>query len=305
MASTTDAAALSGVMQTYWDKLFLDRAVNELRHDYGATKKTMPRNSGKVVNFNRFSQLALATTAITESDFLPTAVNMTSTVVSATIAEYGNYAKVSQFFNLTSLDENLKEHVEVMGQNAGETIDALIAAELSANATAQIVGGKALTAVAATDVMTGAEIRKAVRTLKANKAPRFEDGMYRGIIQPFQSYDLFANSEWLSARQYTNPEDIKRGVIGDLHGVKFVETNAGSTEASTVTIYHTFICGKQGYGMISLAGQEGARVLVKNPNGNSTDNPLDTFSTVGWKAYFVAKVLNADRVICLKTGASA
>ena len=305
MSSLTGSAGLSGVMAIYYDRVFLDRAMNELRHDYGATVKKMPRNTGKVVHFNRFSTLALATTAITESDFLPSAVDMTSTVVSATVSEYGSYTKVSKFFELTSLDADLKEHVEVHGQNAGETIDALIAAELSANATAQIVGAKALTAVAATDVMTGAEIRKAVRTLKGNKAKRFEEGMYRGIIQPFQSYDLFANSEWLSSRQYTDPSDIKKGVVGDLHGVKFVETNAGSTEASTVTIYHTFICGKNAYGIINLNGQEGSRIFIKKPNGSSTDNPLDTFSTIGWKAYFVSKVLNANWIINVKTGATA
>lgn len=306
MASITGAASLSGVMQVFYDKVFLDRAMNELRHDYGASMKKVPKNAGKTVYFNRFSQLSLATTPITESDFLPSAVNMTSTVVSATIAEYGSYVKVSKFFELTSLDEDLREHIEVMGQNAGETLDSLIAAELSANATAQLAGGNsALTDIAATDTLTGAEIRKSVRTLKQNKARKFEDGMFRGIIQPYQSYDLFANSEWLDARKYTDPSEIKKGVVGDLHGVKFVETNAGVSESSTTTVYHTFIFGKNAYGIVNLDSQPGARIYVKNPTSGSTDNPLDTFSTIGWKAYFVAKVLNSDWIISVKTGATA
>lgn len=304
MASLT--TGLTNLMQTYYDRVFLDRAEAELRHDYGAQVKQVPLNSGKTVYFNRFSPLALVTTPIVESDFLPSAVDMTTSIVSATIAEYGSYTKVSKLFELTSLDTDLKEHVEVHGQNAGESLDNLIAKELSANATVQLAGGKsALSAIAATDVLSGAEIRKAVRTLKNNKAKKFDNGYFRGIVQPYTAYDLMGNSEWLDAYRYTDAENIRAGVIGRLHGVEFVETNQGSSESSTVTVYHNFICGRNGYGIISLEGQPGKRIYVKQPGANSTDNPVDTFSTVGWKAYFAAKVLNASWVINIKTGASA
>lgn len=303
MTSTT--TGLSNVMSTFYDKVFLDRAMNEMRYDYGAQRRSFPRNSGKTVVFNRFSQLALATTALTEG-VNPSAVDMTSTQVSATIAEYGSYTQVSSLFELTSLDENLKEHVEVLGQNAGETLDSLIATELSANGTAQLAGAKSnITDVAATDVLSGAEIRKAVRTLKNNKGKRFEEGLFRGIIDPSQAYDLFGNTEWLNSRIYTNTDDMKRGVIGDLHGVRFVESNLGSTQASTVTVHHAFICAKNGYGIVSLEGQPGPRILVKTPGPNDVGNPLDLMSTVGWRANFCAKVLNANWVIVVKTGVTA
>lgn len=304
MSSLT--TGLTNLMQTFYDRVFLERAVAELAFDYGADKKTMPKNSGKVVYFNRFTPLAAVTTAITESDFLPSAVDMTTSIVSATVAEYGSYTKVSKFFELTSLDEDLKEHVEVHGQNAGESVDTLISAALSAGATAQLAGAKsALTDVAATDILNGAEIRKAVRTLKTNKGRRFDDGYYRGIIQPFSAYDLMGNSEWLDASRYTDTEAIKKGVVGRLHGVNFVESNKHTTESSSVTVYHNMICAKHGYAIINLDGQPGYRIYVKMPGTNSTDNPIDTFSTVGWKVYMVAKVLNANWVINVKTGATA
>lgn len=304
MSSLT--SSLTTLMQIYYDRVFLDRAEAELRHDYGATKKKMPRNSGKTVYFNRFSPLALITSGITESDFLPSAVNMTASIVSATIVEYGSYTKVSKFFELTSLDEDLKEHVEVHGQNAGESLDNLIAAELSANATAQLASGNsALTDVAATDTFDGAEVRKAVRTLKTNKAKKFDNGYFRGITQPYAAYDMMGDSEWLDAYRYTDAENIRRGVIGRIHGVEFVESNQGSSQASTTTVYHNFIFGRNAYGTITLEGQPDKRIYVKMPGVNSTDNPVDTFSTVGWKAYFVAKVLNANWVINVKSGATA
>lgn len=305
MTSTT--GGLSAVMNIFYDKVFLDRAEAELVHDFGAQRKPLAKNMGKSVKWNRFTPLALATTPLTEGTANPTAVDMTATTVSATVATYGNFTPIADLFSMTSLDENLKEHVEIHGQNAGETIDALIRAELSAGATTQLrTGNAALTDIGATDTLTGAEIRKAVRTLKENKAKRYAGGFYRGIIQPFTAYDLFADTEWLnSVSIYTNPDQIKKGVIGKLHGVEFVESNQGSTESSTVTVYHNFIFGQNSYGTVKLAGQEGSRIYVKDASSGGTSNPLDIYSTVGWKAYFAVKTLNANWLINVKAGATA
>jgi N4-gp56 family major capsid protein len=137
--------------------------------------------------------------------------------------------------------------------------------------------------------------------------------MYRAIIGPDTAMDLMGNSEWLDAHRYTNADAIKRGVVGKLHGVEFVETNdqsftlsAGfSTSANVVaTVYDNFFFGKEAYGVVNLGSIRAPKVYVKTPGANSTDNPIDQFSTVGWKMPFVAKVLNADWIINLKTGAS-
>lgn len=303
MASTT--TGLSNVMNIFYDKVFLDRAKMMLSHDFGAQRKTIPGNQGVSVKWNRFTPLAVATTALTEGTANPSAVEMSTTVVSTTMATYGNFTAVSDMFNLTSLDVNLKEHVEVHGQNCGETLDTLIRNELT-NGTAQLVTATTLTNIAATDVLSGAAIRKAVRILKIAKAQRFDNGYYRGIIQPNASYDLFGNTEWLNSISiYTDPTQLKAGVVGKLHGVEFVETNNGFTVASTVTVYSTFVFGKNAYGTVALDNQPGNRIYVKTPGANSTDNPLDVYSTVGWKAYFAVKVLNSTWVQNIQSGASA
>lgn len=303
MSSTT--TGLTTLMSTFYDKVFLDRAELALTYDVGAQKKNLPTNSGKVIYFNRFSSLAMATTALTEAA-VPTAVDMTSTVVSATVAEYGTYTKVGSLFNLSSIDEGLKEHAAVMGQNAGETLDTLLAAALSASNTAQLAGAKsALTAVAVTDVLSGAEIRKAIRTLKKNKAKTFGNGMFKGIVAASAAYDLRGNTEWLDASRYVDAANIKNGQLGKLYGVEFFETNNEVSESSTVTVYHNFICGANAYGTVNIGGQPGPRIYVKTPGNTDTSNPIDTWSTVGWKANFVAVVLNSAWIVDIKTGATA
>jgi N4-gp56 family major capsid protein len=292
-------------MSTYYDKVFLDRAELSMTYDVGAQVKTVPANSGKVVYFNRFSPLAVVTSALSEAA-VPSAVDMTSTIVSATVAEYGSYAKVGSLFDMTSIDEGLKEHAAVMGQNAGETLDTLLAAALSASNTAQLAGGKAaLTAVAATDVLSGSEIRKAIRTLKKAKAKTFANGMFKGIIAASAAYDLRGNSEWLDASRYVDAQNIRNGQLGKLYGVEFYETNNEVSESSTVTVYHNFVFGANAYGMVKLSNQPGQRIYVKTPGMSDTSNPLDTWSTVGWKAAFAAVVLNSAWIVDIKCGVTA
>jgi N4-gp56 family major capsid protein len=290
-------------MSIFYDKVFLERAMLALRYDFGATKKTMPLNSGKTIYFNRMTPLAVQTTALTEGT-TPTAVSMSSSIVSATISQYGAYTAVSDAFALESIDVGLKEHVAVMAQNAGETIDTLIAAELSANATAQLAAAS-LTAIAATDTLSGAFIRKSVRTLKKNKARLFPEGMFRSIVPASAAYDLRGSTEWQNSLIYTDASDYKKGVLGSIHGVRFVETNNEVYEASTVNVYHTYVFGDGAYAMLSLEGQPAQHIFVKTPGANDTSNPLNLYSTVGWLAYFVPKILNANWIIAIKTGVSA
>jgi N4-gp56 family major capsid protein len=292
-------------MQIYYDKVFLDRAMNELRYDFGAQKRAIPKNSGKTVYFNRFSQLALVTSNLTEG-VDPTVVDMTSTQVTGSVAEYGAYTIVSSLFDLTSLDANLKEHVEVLGQNAGESIDQLIATALKTGATIQLAGAKSnITAVAATDVLSGAEIRKAVRTLKNNKAKRFPEGMFRGILDPSQAYDLFGNTDWLNSRIYTDASDLKKGIIGDLHGVRWVECNTAVTTSSTVTVHHAFVFGENSYGIVDIASSASPKIIVKTPGTEDIGNPLNLRSTIGWKVTFLPLVLNANWIVQIETGVTA
>jgi N4-gp56 family major capsid protein len=312
------ATTLITPAQVYYDKVFLERAKIELRHDFGAQLKSVPMNSGTVVRFTRFSPLALITSALSEATN-PTEVAMTATNVSATLAEYGNVTNVGSLFSMTQIDVGLAEHVSVHGQNAGESIDRLIRTELASGATSQIVTGATLASdIMTTDVFSGVEIRKAVRTLKKNKAQKFENGYYRGIVGPDTAYDLFGDTEWLDAHRYTTSDAIERGVIGKLHGVEFVETNnqhaddsaglSGSpvtaTSAGVVTVYSNFIFGKNAYGIINLGSITSPTVIVKNPGPNDTSNPLNMFSTVGWKMPFAVKVLNSNWLINIKTGAT-
>ena len=78
-----------------------------------------------------------------------------------------------------------------------------------------------------TDVLTSAEIKKAVRTLKRNKAkPFIRNGKpyYVAIIDQDSAYDLMNDEQWQKVAEYQSAEKIEEGEIGKLFGVVFIET---------------------------------------------------------------------------------
>lgn len=305
MTSQT-TSGLSSEMSTYYEKVFLARAEYEYIFNQGAQMRDMPANEGKVVYFTRHTPLATATTALTEG-VNPTEVNLTATTVSATLAEYGNTVRISRFLALTSIDQNNKEKIEVVGQNMGETLDELTRNELFTGATVQFAGGKAaLTAVAASDVLSVSEIRKAVRTLKKNKARRYQDPVapWLGKIGPDTSYDLTSDTTFINADIYDNQaEKLYNGEIGKILGTRFLESPNQKSESSTATVFSNFIHGSDAFGCMNLTG-DGPQLYIIPHTQIDSGNPAGRFSLVSWAANYVVKTLNSAWLINVKTGAT-
>lgn len=272
--------------------------------------RTMPANEGKTVVFTRHTPLATATTALTEG-VNPAEVNLTAVNVSATLAEYGNTVKISRFLSLTSIDAGNKEKIEVVGQNMGETLDEITRNELFTGATTQFAGGKsALTDVGVTDVLSVDELRKAVRTLKKNKARRYQDRIapWLGKVGPDTSYDLTKDSTFLSADIYDNgAEKLYNGELGKIMGVRLIESpnqkESVDAGASSADIIGNFIHGADAFGCIDLVGDKPQLYIIPNTKIDS-GNPAGRFSLVSWASSYVAKTLNSTWIINVKSGAS-
>lgn len=301
---------LTQEMSTYYEKVFLARAEYEYIFNQGAQMRTQPANEGKTVVFTRHTPLATATTALTEG-VNPAEVNLTATNVSATLAEYGNTVKISRFLSLTSIDANNKEKIEVVGQNMGETLDEITRNELFTGATTQFAGGKSvLTDVAVTDVLSVTELRKAVRTLKLNKARRYQDKVasWMGKVGPNTSYDLTSDSTFLSADIYDNAANkLYNGELGTILSVRLIESpnQYESVDAGTASadVFSNFVHGSDAFGCIDLVGDKPQLYIIPSTKIDS-GNPAGRFSMVSWAASYVTKTLNANWLINIKTGAS-
>lgn len=296
---------LSNEVKTYYEATFLARAQYELIHEEGAQKRTHKKGEGKTIRFNRYAPLATVPTPLTEGTN-PAEVNVSSTTVDATLAEYGNVIKISKLLSLTSIDKGEgKEKVELMGQNMGETLDEVARDALYSGATVQLAGGKsALSDIASSDHFTATEIKKAVRTLEENKAMVYEDGFYLGKVGPRTKFDLIGDSTWINAKTYSDVKDLYRGEMGELYQVRFLLTKNQKSESSTTTVYSNFIHGDNAFGVYDLEGDI-PQLYIKVPGPQDTSNPINRYSTIGWGGSYVAKVLIGSWIINVKTAASA
>lgn len=298
---------LTQEMSVYYEKVFLARAEYEYIFNQGAQMRDQPANEGKQVNFTRHTPLAHATTSLTEGTN-PSETNLTATTVSATLAEYGNSVRISRFLSLTSIDANNKEKIEVVGQNMGETLDELVRNELFTGATVQFGGGvTALTAITSAMVMSVIELRKAARTLKKNKALKYQSQIapWLGKLGPDTSYDLQNDSTYINADIYDNgAERLYNGELGKIVGVRLIESYNQYSESSTVTVFSNFIHGDQAFGVIDLVGDKPQLYIIPHTQIDS-GNAAGRFSLVSWACAFVPKTLNASWLVNVKVAASA
>ena len=304
------ASGLVPMMQRYYDKLFLERLQNFQKYNFLAVQKTFPKNSGKIVYFTRMAQLSAQTAALTDGTS-PTSNTISADSLIATCEPWGAHQLIGRQYELTTLDAGLKEHVEMMAQNAGETLDFQLGKALcnSAANTPLTANSVEVASLASTDTLTVSGIRTAVAKLKINKAPKWDNGNYRAVVNCDGVYQLqgdTAAGNWININMYnsdSNAELLKKGVIGTLYGVDIVETNVAfcaSDKAGGVsaTGRSSFFAGKGAVAEVKLQGNGDAKIIYKQTNDNDTSNPLNMYSTLGWKIEaYAAKVLNSDWLI--------
>lgn len=298
-------------MQRYYDSVFLDRLQNFQKYNFLAIQKTIPKNSGQIVYFTRVAQLTANTTALTDGTS-PTGINSTSSNVIATAKPYGTFEQIASLYEMTTIDQGLKEHVEVMAQNAGESMDLVLGKELCLSGVELCANSAQVTAITTSDTMSVSGIRLAVATLKKNLAPKWENGNYRGVLNVDAIYQLqgdTAAGNWINIGLYNsekNAELLKKGVIGTLYGVDIVETNqAFSASAADGTVgasaRSSFFAGKGAVAEVKISGLGDARIIHKRSDNSDTSNPLNMYSTLGWKVdAYAAKVLNSNWLINYK-----
>jgi len=222
---TTD---ITPSMQTYYDKKLLINAKPNLVHQKFGQRVVVPKNQGKTIQFRKWTPFGAITTPLVEGT-VPDGQSLSMTSVSAQIDQYGGYVAVSDMLDLTALDPVINDSVELMGDQGGLTMDTLTREIIFASSNVQFAGGlSARHKLAASNKLTVDELRKAVRTLKKNKAPMFSrDGKsyYVAIVGPETTYDLQSDELWQDASKYSAVENIFEGEIGKLFGVVFVETS--------------------------------------------------------------------------------
>lgn len=307
LKNTVGSNDLSPEMKTFYDKALLKFAKPNLVHDQFAQKRNIPKNGGKTIEFRRYSQLPKALTPL-EEGVTPTGQNLNVTTVNATVAQYGGYITLSDVLLLTAIDNNLMEAIELLGDQAGRTLDTITREVLVSGTNVLYAGGtvNARTGLTSAMKLTVMDIKKAVRELKIGLAKKI-NGSYVAIIHPDCVFDLENDDEWINASQYAGSTQIFEGEIGKLYGVRFVESTEAKiwakAGASNISVYATLVMGANAYGTTAVEGG-GLQSIVKQLGSGGTADPLNQRSTCGWKAIKTAEILYDDYLVRIESAST-
>jgi len=309
--ATSGVNALTAEQAEFYQRAMLERLTPELFFMKYGQKKAIPKQNGATTSFRRLNSLAVSTTELTEG-VTPDGVDLNITKVTATVKQYGNYAKISDFINMVGLDPIVTEASQLMGENAGESMDIITRDIIAAGTNVIYAAGRtARNLVTATDKITAADILKIRRTMKRNKVkpiklPNGKTG-YLAFAHTDVITDLMQTQEWKDQNTYVDVANRVEGTAGQLYGVYFLEADnapkwAGAG-ASAADVFGTIVIGDGAYGIPDIAGSSKPEIIVIP--ADVAGGPLKQYSTVGWKATFTAVRLNELCIVRYECGASA
>lgn len=308
--NTAGYNALTAEQAEFYQRTMLERLLPELQMMKYGEKKNIPKRAGDTTSFRRLNSLAVSTTALTEG-VTPENVSLDITKLTATVKQYGNWVEGTDWIDLTGLDPIITETTELLGENAGESIDIIVRDIVGAGTNVIYANNRtARNLVTADDKITRADILKIRRQMKRNKVKPIKTPMgtgYIAFIHTDVATDLMQTQDWKEQNTYVDTKNRENGVVGKMDGIYFLEYDnalkfegAGATGAN---VYGMVVIGKGAYGIPDIEGSSKPDVIVKGLGENGND-PMNQRWTVAWKSAFTALRLNELCIIRYESSAS-
>ena len=337
---STSGSLGTSLVQTAYDRYveFALRAVPLIRDvaDKRPVQQAMP---GSSVAFQIYTDLAAATSTLSES-VDPDAVALgNTTTVSVALNEYGNASLATRKLELFSLSDVDPAIADIIAFNMADSLDQVALAELvgGVNAIAEVNGsivstyagtytnGTTNKSVLATDVLKSRDIRLAVAKLRANKAVPRQGEYYWCGIHPEVSHDLRAETGaggWRDDHKYseTGAAEFWPGTIGTYEGAMFVEsprlfnaadgTGAGSASGTFgtpsyvnatggVRVFRTLVAGKQA--LAEAVAEEPHVIFGPIVDKLMRFRPIGWYGVLGWKRYRDASLVRIESTSSIHT----
>lgn len=319
----TTRSQIPAEVNNFYDKTMLIRAVPAFVHNRFANVKDIPANAGtNTIKFRVYGALNAQTTALT-SGVTPAGKQLSVTDTTATIQYYGDFVTLTDDVLTESIDPVLTEAAEVLGEQAGDSLDQLCRNVLAAGTTIQYASSATQNSEITTAmIINRSEVKQAVRTLRGNNAKPVtnminpETGFntipvgrsFIGICSEDTAFDLDDAIGWIPVEKYPNKQYVMEDEIGSLANVRFIMTTnayvAAGVGATSNDVHYTLIFGKNAYAQTRISTKT-LQNIVKPLGSSGAADPLNQRGTSGWKASYVAKILNQGFLVVLRHAVSA
>ena len=300
--SLTGTSAISNLVQTAYDQYvrMALRSIPVMRAlaDVKPVQQAMP---GSSVVFSIYSDLAQATSTLTESTDVSSIALGNPTQVPVTLQEYGSAVTTTKKLNLTSFNDVDSALADIIAYNAADSIDSVVASVLTSGSNAIYAGTATNTAgITASQLMTVSDIRQAVTELRTNKAlPRIGE-LYAAYLHPRQTADLRAETGtggFQDLSKYVDRTPFVAGAVGVIEGAFVVETpRVPFATNGTTNVYKAVIAGREA--LAEAMGQDISTVI-----GPQID-ALRRFHTIGWYYFGGWSLLRQAALYRIETAAT-
>jgi len=250
--SVTTTTEIAGPVDVDFQLNLLRNAKSRAPYFTGSMPADISEHSGTfTAKWRRIENLTPTTTALAEitgSVSFPTrtAVQPSVTDYTATLSKYGNFMFLSEEVDLKNFSGQTNKLVEIMGINAGQSLNRLQRNQLEDNATAVFTG----TATIATGVRAGVDqtaMRSAVNDLHNNSAMKFTPRAFGsdrvgstpvrdafwGICHVDVEEDIRDATGFVSSETYGAHVALAKGEFGAANGIRWVSTEEASIDAGS------------------------------------------------------------------------
>lgn len=231
----------SGIAPTLLESYLQRRALKNVEPNLGylndAQMIEQPKNNGKHVKFFRYTELPAVTKPLYEG-VTPDGQKLTETAFSVMTKPYGAHMEYTDELDLFHVDSKTQAMSDRLNRQAALSIDTVgrdaICAGLNVMFPGNVTSRAALTA---SDVLTYAVIKKAVRNLKKKGAQPFPDGFFHAKISHDTYYDLSQDTHWIDVAKYQNDTRVQKYELGTIYKVKFFEVDNAKVFSTESYLY--------------------------------------------------------------------
>jgi len=194
---------------------------------YGLGEKAkLPNRFSKTFQYTRYEKLDLPQNPLTEG-VTPAESSVTLSTVDAVMDQWGSFVNISDVADITVNHPVMQQAIELLGEQAAETIDRECIKVLLASTSVYFPGAAtSRVTIGAADYLSSAVIAKVLANLRSGGAHGQSGRLYYGLLDPFVEQDLnVGDTTFVNAASYSNLVALQNGEIGKWLGVRWMCTN--------------------------------------------------------------------------------
>ncbi len=287
---TTTSSVDDSIVLAYDQAFIVASGQNQNLDQLASYRKVI---NAKSISLPKYARLAVATTALTETDDVASAA-LADTGITITPLEYGNVVTTTSLANLQTGGTADLAAAALVGINAGQTRDALAVAALDAGTTV-VIGGKAAGSVLATDTATRSFLNQMYNKLSRSNVPKLAGDAYVMVAHDDVIHDLRNDTNagsWTDVVKYGSPDMVLRNEVGMIAGFRVIRNNqatfADQTGTGLVDLYNSYFLGFNGLGLVE---SDPVHMTLTGPF-----DKLSRFMNIGWFGTFKYSIVDSDAV---------